>query len=452
LPTGRRIAAALAAWAVLAAGLAAQNSRWADPYQDALKAINAKNYQRAATLLEQAVAAEPRAAANKYVEGVFRIDYFPYYYLGVAYLELHQYDKAQANFQKAKTPLSRDLTAKLDQYQKRLTTEMAANNPSPPGPIDVGIRGGRGPGGGGNRPAVNPAFDGAARTADAALAAKRFAEAVTAFDAAKAADAAEFTRQNLQAKRDEAARGVQGQQLADEGRQLLSNNQIAAAEAKLQQADQALPGQKTVADGLAEVRQRKDRYQALKGGAENDINDKQFQAAIEKLNQAKTAAPDLFATDRLEARASYADQQLKNALSQPPGKPGDRNPVQNTPNGGGAVTGGGTTKPALEDDRATLRAALVALLRGKPSACADTIEAAFKRPDANVRSAPLHAYLGVAYATQALSLPAGDAADRLRERALTEFRAAIAAQRSYRLSERIVSPKILELFEQARRG
>jgi hypothetical protein len=67
------------------------------------------------------------------------------------------------------------------------------------------------------------------------------------------------------------------------------------------------------------------------------------------------------------------------------------------------------------------------------------------------QTAALHAYLGVAYAAEALrSGKDNDASAELRQKALSEFRLARAAERDYRLSTRIVSPKILALFDQVR--
>src|SRR5260370_37385121 len=229
--------------------------------------------------MEQAIAADPKASANKYVEGVFRTDYFPYYYLGAAYLELRQYDKAQQNFTKAKDGLSRDLLAKLNTLQTRLTTEtapvvVARGNPPPIEPA---------------KPTVNPAFEPALRQADAALAGKRYTDAVAGFDAAKNLDAAEYAKQNVQTRRDDASRGAAGQQLAEDARQLLQSSQGNEAKTKFQQAEQTLPGQKGVADGLAEIKQREDNYQRLKNAAEQDVRDTNFQAAKDKLGQASAA-------------------------------------------------------------------------------------------------------------------------------------------------------------------
>src|SRR5438270_310668 len=57
----------------------AQNSRWADPYRNGVKAFDSGKYAEAIPLLERAVAADPKSQQQKRIEGVFTIDYFPYY-------------------------------------------------------------------------------------------------------------------------------------------------------------------------------------------------------------------------------------------------------------------------------------------------------------------------------------------------------------------------------------
>ena len=104
-------------------------------------------------------------------------------------------------------------------------------------------------------------------------------------------------------------------------------------------------------------------------------------------------------------------------------------------------------------DTVALRNALVVLLQGDPQKSIAILEPALAgRPAAGDRSsAALHAYLGVAYATQALSSAKQDESVRLlREKAISEFRLAVSAQRDYQLSPRVVSPRIVELFEQVR--
>ena len=504
----------------------AQTSRWADPYQRAVKAIESHSYGAAIPLLEQAVAAEPKSAANKYVEGVFRVDYFPFYYLGIAYLELKQYDKARDNFNKARDGLPRPLLVKVDEFQKRLSAErrVARAEPPPPSPPKP--------------PAINPNFEPAVRQADAALAARRFADAVSSFDAAKAADSSEFTKQNLQSKRDEAARGVAGQQLADEGRGLLQNSQLRAAKAKFQQADQTLAGQKSVADGLAAIRQREDSYQSFKSEAEQDLRASNFQPALDRLAQAKSANPELYAADNLDARVRTANDKLREttsaretavgeaaareaatrdsqalfdkarllasqgkyadaeegfsaALSKDPTNQDADTALKNSRRFGtlrteaadlarrgdaagaqGRFSEARGVDPTRFDreglaaslerllkqtgqdvDKIALRDALSALFRGDASKSIAILEPAVAgRPSAKSdAAASLHAYLGVAYATQALSSAKENESSRaLRAKALDQFRLALALQRDYRLASRVVSPRIVALFEQAR--
>jgi tetratricopeptide (TPR) repeat protein len=121
---GRRsLAMCVSALLLSTVAVSARSIQWSDPYEKGLKAIEASHWTQAATFLEEAIAADPNAAEYKYLEGVFRIDYFPYYHLGVAYLELHQYDRAQENFNKARRGLSRRLIPKLDAFQARLNRE-----------------------------------------------------------------------------------------------------------------------------------------------------------------------------------------------------------------------------------------------------------------------------------------------------------------------------------------
>jgi tetratricopeptide (TPR) repeat protein len=521
----------------LTVAVSGQANKWYDPYQRGLKALEAKNYESAVMLLQQAVTADPKASASKYVEGVFRADYFPYYYLGIAYLELRQYDKAQENFTTSRNGLSRPLLAKLDDYQKRLTSEStlaARGRPTapalPPGP-----------------PPPNPAFEPAIRSADAALAAKRYADAVAYFDIARKADSAEFTRENVQSRRDEAARAVAGLQLAEEGRQLLKSSQLKTAQARFEQANQMLPGQKAVTDGLAEVKQRQENYQRFRDDAEQNIRVNNFQEARAKLDQARAADTEQFNVDNLEVRARFVNDRL-NAANSASNATGSVNPVVPPATGGdiarsgesrrlfdratllarqgkyadaekgfadalasdagnqaadaalkrsrqfatlraeatelarrgnvlaaqerltnarsldsprfdreglGAILDRLAGQTGQEPDKTALRSALLALLDDNPQKSIAILEPvlAGRATGSNPTLAALHAYLGVAYATEALSSAnQGEPSRLLRERARAQFRLAVSAQRSYQLSPRLVSPRILALFEQVRAG
>ena len=436
-----RFAACLFAVVVTAlatVSLEAQSNKWADPYQKGLKAFNAKNFRAAIALFEQAVAADPRSSANKHVEGVFYTDYFPYYYLGVAHLELRQYQKAKENFDKSRSGLTRPLVIKLDEYERRLTSELQVARGAGPLRSDV-------------QPS-NTAFEQTVRTADAALAARRYSDAVAAFDAARAADAAEYARRNVQLRRDEAARGMAGQQLASEGQQLLDRSQLKAARTKFQQADQTLPGQSLVTDGLTEIRRREQLYQQLTTGAEQDVRSNNLRTALDKYSQARAADPGQFAADDIETRIRSVNDRLTAVANV-------SRPAAASPATAAAPLPDSGRRPDANDgrpagpDAVTLRNALTVLLQGDAQQSIAILEPALAgRPaTAHSSSAALHAYLGVAYATQALSSARQDEAARLlREKALSEFRLAVSAQRDYRLSPRVVSPKIVELFEQVR--
>jgi tetratricopeptide (TPR) repeat protein len=412
--TRRRVTLAL----IVAIGLlatrpvVAQNSRWATPYQQALKAIQSGDYAQAAQLLERAVAADPKSEANKRIEGVFRVDYFPYYYLGIAYFEMQEYEKARANLNKARPTLGRQLLPKLDEYEKRTAAEI-------------------------ERRRTNPEFERAARAAEASLTAKRFAEAVSSLDAARAADLGEFTKQNLQTKREEAVRGLRGQQLTDEAQQLLQRSHLAAARTKFMQAEEALPGQPVVQEGLEQIRQRQATYQRLLAAADQDVRTSNFQAALDKYGQARTIDPDQSTADNLESRIKLAGDRMAvkaDTRAKAPEPPRDLPPPSTDQNSA----------------RTALRDALTALFEGNADRSIAILEPAVSGR-ANQGAASLHAYLGVAYATRALSLPADDEPARIwREKAIAEFRLAVKSQRDYQLSARVVSPKILALFEQAR--
>jgi len=104
------------------AGVAsAQSNAWYNPYVKGVKAVESARYAEAVTLLERAVAADPRAARNKYIEGVFRTDYVPYFYLAVAYTRLGNLDKATANATKAEAVVPPQLVARLSDLRRELS-------------------------------------------------------------------------------------------------------------------------------------------------------------------------------------------------------------------------------------------------------------------------------------------------------------------------------------------
>lgn len=94
----------------------------------------------------------------------------------------------------------------------------------------------------------------------------------------------------------------------------------------------------------------------------------------------------------------------------------------------------------------------MALLQGDAAKSVAILESLLgRRPAGGDKNAHVHAYLGVAYATQALSAPKPEDQARLREKAIDQFHLTLSAERDYRLSERLVSPKIRALYDLAHR-
>jgi hypothetical protein len=216
-----------------------------------------------------------------------------------------------------------------------------------------------------------------------------------------------------------------------------------------------------VTEGLAEIRRRQDLYQQLTTGAEQDVRGNRLQSALDKYTQARAADPGQFAIDNIDARVKSVSDGLKAAAN-------TTRPVPAPAAATAAATTAAPTAPSAPDtskrpainerglagqDAATLRSALVVLLGGDAQQSISILEPALagRSGAADSSSAALHAYLGVAYATEALSsLKQDESARLLREKALAEFRLAVSAQRDYQLSPRVVSPRIVELFEQVR--
>jgi len=116
----------------MAGAARAQNSAWYNPYVKGVRAVESARYAEAVTLLERAVAKDPRAARNKYIEGVFRTDYVPYFYLAIAYTRLGQIEKAAANATKAAVVLPPDLAARFSELRRELDAKPATLAAAPP--------------------------------------------------------------------------------------------------------------------------------------------------------------------------------------------------------------------------------------------------------------------------------------------------------------------------------
>src|SRR5262249_4064837 len=333
----------------------------------------------------------------------------------------------------------------------------------------------------------------------------------------------------------------------DEGRALIRNGRFNDARVKLQLAEQTLPGQKPVADALAEIRRREEDFRGLKAAAQAEFERKNYSSARDKLQQAQAADAELFAAENLGARLNEATTLASAARGTPPTGPvtppaQPASPLSNAPGNAAAdpkvVEGQRLVKSAVElirqgkeaeadadyasaartdprnqdaaaavakavkfktlrdrgveagkskstavtaqqalvdarnvdpdrfsregltavldrltrsmnDDpvKVTLRQGLLALLNGRAQESIAILEPAASRDGG---AAPVHAYLGVAYATQALSTPKPEDQTRLRDKAVEQFRLATAAEPGYQLSDRLVSPAVIQIYQSAR--
>ena len=377
----------------------------------------------------------------------------------------------------------------------------------------------------------NVEFETGVREANALLSRKQFDAAMRKFDQLRSADAAEYGRTGLAARRDEAVKGLTGQ-LTDVARELIRNGRLKEATAKLGQTDRLVPGQKSVADLLAEIKQHEDDYQRLKMEGRDAFSAANYSAARDKFDQARSANTDQFDSDGLAVRRADAATRANdapddrgsgltlrsattldaNALEArrvadmakqlaAQGKYAEaeavyvaalrfdaRNPeafeavekirqfkalrdqglaaAENERPGGGQEGAGRCAQcrpdavrprrsrrdaraaPAPTAAKVALQDALLALLKGEAETSIALLEPALAA--GGDRNASLHAYLGVAYATRALSAPKPDDRTRLQNQAVEQFKLAASLQPGYRLSDRVVSPAIIRIYEQSR--
>jgi tetratricopeptide (TPR) repeat protein len=489
---------------ILGAAVLAQANRWYEPYRQGVRAFEQQQWEEAVRLLERAAAVDGRQAANKYVEGTFRTNYFPHYYLGVAYLRLGRFEQAQAALGRAGEGLSRELAGGLEDLRQQVREALAKAQPG---------------GSAGNRE-----FAAALRDADAARTAGRHADALRLYEAARGADPTEYGRQNAETRRTQSAR-ARAADLVSEGQAALATS-LRTARARFTEADRLAPGVAGAAAGLAEADRREVEYTEAKAALEREVAAGNLDGARQRLEIARRAHPEQFAADALDARLGGADARVAATVARlfeearqfaDGGRYADADSryeevIQRDPSHraatdalrisrqygsevraaralaakqddagararfeaaraldgrrfareglerelasvGGAPGGVPLAPAALPATRPAdiLRQALQAMMRGDVDGSITLLQPAVggaSSPD----TAPLHAYLGVAYATRGLAAAAEADRARFRDLAREQFRLALAARSDYTLSPRLVSPRIIDLFNAVRDG
>lgn len=462
--------------------------RWVDAYDQGVQAVKKQQWSQAVENLTKAIAANSHAEANKTYEGVHSEDYFPYYYRGLAYLNLKEYDKAQRDFKLAAQtrmpdPLMRDLQAKTNDVATALASQSSPPAPSPtpaapppevmkapvpaaPDPhtqaTDLVKQGGASLAQGKTAdaqasfqeaqklwPQVPGAQDGLAAVASRnkynalkanaaqARATGQLADAATAYEQAKAADPQQYAADHLDQQLDlirtdlahqqQTARAqsmANGANLLNGGLDLARQHRYAEAEAKFQAAVAADPNNTQAADALAKSRQ----YGTAVATARSLEAQGKLNGASVSLNDAEALDSDRFKTDGLDRVLADINRRLAPAVkSEASGAPGT------------AAT------PPIYD-------ALVAYLKGDmPSAIRllEPVASSDATLSASAR-AEVHGYLGAAYATSALEARSAGDRDTWRGKAIAEFKRADTAEPGFQLPGRLVSPAIQSMVDAAR--
>ena len=249
------------AFAVLvgAAAPALAQGKWADPYDAGVAALQKGKWQEAVDDLTKAIAIDPRAAAQKLIEGAYREDCFPYYYRALAYFNLQNYAKAKQDFLQARqTRMSDEFTKDLDKRASDCDAALAAQQTPKPPPAPVTAEPVK-------PPAVTPAApDPRAQATD----------------------------------------------LVKQGDTLLAQGKPAEAQKSFQDAQKLAPQAPGIQEGLVAVANRV-KYEQLKSDAAQDRKTGKLADAITKYGQAKAADPQQYAADHLDqqqAEVSAAQQ------------------------------------------------------------------------------------------------------------------------------------------------
>src|SRR5262245_46940886 len=123
---------AIAVFAILtfAAPLFAE---WQKDYEQAMDLIKKNQWQNAIQKLKKSIQDKPDEGSNIKFYGMKFGDYFPHYYLGVAYFNLKNYEAALSEFQQSEKygAIQRkgELDEKMDNMKALSRAQMVASNP-----------------------------------------------------------------------------------------------------------------------------------------------------------------------------------------------------------------------------------------------------------------------------------------------------------------------------------
>lgn len=123
----RSIAAVMVALA-LATGVA--YASWYDDYDDGIAAVKKGRWSEAVQRMSAAIKGNPNESNKARTYGVITINYHPYYYRGVANMNLGRYEEAVADFERTSGPGPENLGS-LDVLMERAKKQIAAASAEP---------------------------------------------------------------------------------------------------------------------------------------------------------------------------------------------------------------------------------------------------------------------------------------------------------------------------------
>lgn len=118
----------------LVAGIALAS--WYDDYDDGLNAVRKGQWQLVVQKMSAAIKGHGSEDNHARTYGAIFINYHPYYYRGLAYLNLGKYEQAIADFEKTSGPGEVD-QGPLETLMERAKSKLAAESAPPPEPQPV---------------------------------------------------------------------------------------------------------------------------------------------------------------------------------------------------------------------------------------------------------------------------------------------------------------------------
>ena len=131
-----RLSRSLAVGALALLCATAALASWYDDYDAGIAAVRAGNWNVVVQKMSAAIKSSPKESNNARTYGAIFINYHPYYYRGVAYLNLGKYEQAISDFEQTSGPGEENLGA-LETLMARAKTKLASAStpePQPPAP------------------------------------------------------------------------------------------------------------------------------------------------------------------------------------------------------------------------------------------------------------------------------------------------------------------------------